>query len=165
MDGADCRLTEQLVNVSCYAPGLPCAFCRGSVDPHVMSYELMSEGERRDREEQAANAAAMGLEADQYWKGRPRQLHTVGYLTTAAGALVAGYVEGALTGRFKIPHVEFQFDMGLPNFGFVASPLNQLSTCGCQSQIGWADAALPFKNVAIPSHWSRRAVLLSPQAD
>jgi len=160
MDGADGKLTEQLVNVAAYRPGLPCAFCRDNVDAYVMSYELMSEAERREKEEQAADAAARGIEADQYWRGRPRQLHTVGYLTTVAGALVAGYVEGALSGSFTMPHPEFQFDIGKPGFGFVVPPLEFNSPCGCQSHLGWADAASPYKNVAIPAHWSRRAVLL-----
>ena len=161
MDGAKGMLTEQLVNISGYQPGLPCAFCRGSVNPYVMSYELMSENERREKEEQAADAAGRGVEADQYWKGRPRQLHTVGYLTTTAGAMVAGYVEGALTGSFGMPHSEFQFDMGQERFGFVASSLEFRQNCNCQSQLGWGDAATAVKNVAIPTHWSRRAVLLS----
>ena len=160
MDGANGKLTEQLVNLSAYRPGLPCAFCRGNVDPYVMNYELMSEIERCEKELQAAAAAARGVEADQYWKGRPRQLHTVGYLTTTAGSMVAGYVEGALAGSFAMPHPEFQFDVGQPNFGFVVPPLEQVGGCGCQSHIGWADAAIPYKNVAIPSHWSRRAILL-----
>jgi len=164
MDGTNGTLTEQLVNVAAYRPGLPCAFCRGNVDPYVMNFELMSEFERREKEEQAADAAARGVEADQYWKGRPQQLHTVGYLTTTAGALVAGYVEGALTGSFQMPHPEFQFDIGQPKIGFVAPDLEQLE-CGCQSHLGWADAASPFKNVATPNHWSRRAVLLPSQAD
>lgn len=165
MDGADGKLVEQLVNLSAYRPGLPCAFCRGSVDPYVMSYELMSEVERCEKEEQAADAAERGVEADQYWKGRPRQLHTVGYLTTTTGAMVAGYVEGALTGSFEMPHHEFQFDMGQTKFGFVAPMLERQSSCGCQSHLGWADAARVFKNVSIPAHWSQRAVLLPSRAE
>lgn len=165
MDGANDKLTEQLVNLSAYRPGLPCTFCRGNVDPYVMNYELMSEIERCKKEEQASDAATRGVVVEQYWKGRPRQLHTVGYLTTAAGGIVAGYVEGALTGSFNLPHPEFQFDIAQPNFGFVVPPLEQLNDCCCQSHIGWADAAIPYKNVAIPSHWSRRAILLPSRAD
>lgn len=165
MDGAEGLLTEQLVNVAAYRPGLPCAFCRDNVDAYVMNYELMSESERREKEEQAAEAASRGIEVDQYWKGRPRQLHTVGYLTTGAGALVAGYVEGALSGSFAIPHSEFQFDTSKPGFGFVVPPLERDASCGCQSHLGWADAANPFRNVAIPGHWSRRAVLLPSHAE
>lgn len=160
MDGADGMLTGQLVNVAAYRPGLPCAFCRDNVDAYVMNYELMSESERREKEEQAADAAARDVEVDQYWKGRPQQLHTVGYLTTGAGALVAGYVEGSLSGSFTMPHPEFQFDISQPGFGFVVPPLERNASCGCQSHLGWADAANPFKNVAIPGHWSQRAVLL-----
>lgn len=165
MDGSDGLLTEQLVNVSAYRPGLPCAFCRDNVDAYVMNYELMSESERREKEEQAADAASRGIEFDQYWKGRPRQLHTVGYLTTHAGSLVAGYVKGALSGGFAMPHPEFQFDISKPGFGFVVPPLERDASCGCQSHLGWADAANPFKNVAIPGHWSRRAVLLPSHAE
>lgn len=160
MDGADGKVTEQLVHVSGYWPGLPCAFCRGNVDTYQMSCELMSDTERAQRERQAVDAHERGVDADQYWKRTPRQLHTVGYLTTQAGALIAGYVEGALTGSFPMPHHEFQFDVGRPNFGFVAPPLVASNGCNCSSYAGWADAAKPFKNVAIPTHWSRRAVLI-----
>lgn len=165
MDGTNGKLNEQIVNVAAYRPGLPCAFCRENVDANVMTYELMSEAERSEKEAQATKAAARGIEVDQYWKGRPRQLHTVGYLTTSAGALVAGYVEGAISGSFVMPHPEFQFDISQPGFGFVVPPLKFISYCGCQSHLGWADAASPFKNVAIPSHWSRRAVLLPSHKD
>lgn len=165
MDGAGGTLTEQLVNVAAYRPGLPCAFCRDNVDAYVMNYELMSESERREKAEQSAEAAARGIDADQYWKGKPRQLHTIGYLTTGAGAFVAGYVEGALSGSFSMPHAEFQFDTSKPSFGFVAPPLETQPLCGCQLHIGWADAAAPFKNVGIPRHWSRRAVILPSQAE
>lgn len=160
MDGKGGKLSEQLVNISAYRAGLPCAFCRGNVNVYEMNYELMSDAERREMEEQAALAAARGAEIDQYWKGRPRQLHTVGYLTTTAGAMVAGYVEGALTGCFGIPHAEMQFDIGQERFAFVASPLSFGGECRCREHIGWGDAARPFKNVAIPAHWSRRAVVL-----
>ncbi len=84
MNGKDGRVMEQLIEVTALGPELPCLFCRGKVDTDTMNYELMSEEERADRERQAKAAADRGDRADQYWKGGPRQIHTVGYLTTAA---------------------------------------------------------------------------------
>lgn len=160
MNGSDGSVTEQLVNLSAFAPGLPCSFCRGAVDAYAMSYELMSECEREAKARYAEEAKATGINADQYWKGQPPQLHTVGYLTTTSGAMVAGYVLGALTGSFRIPHPEFQFDIGKPSLGFVAPPLEFYPDCSCRNQIGWGDAALLSKNVSLPPHWSRRAIRL-----
>jgi len=161
MDGSDGKVTDQLVNVSSFSAGEPCVFCRGTINTDHMNYELMSDTERATKEQAAADAFRRGDKADQYWKGRPRQLHTVGYLTTMSGSLVAGYVEGTLTGCFKMPHAEMQYDIGQPYFGFVESPLKERENCNCQQHLGWGDAAAPFKNVALPTHWSQRAVLLS----
>lgn len=160
MDGSSGQVTEQLVNVSWFCPGELCIFCRGAINTDHMNYELMSDAERSTKEQAAADAILRGDEVDQYWRGRPRQLHTVGYLTTMAGSLMAGYVEGILTGCFQMPHVEMQFDIGHPYFGFVASPLRVRNDCNCQQHLGWAGAATPFKNVSLPPHWSQRAVRL-----
>ena len=160
MNGNGGKVTDQLINISAFGDGLPCVFCRQTIDTYDMSYELMSEAERDEKERQATEAAGRGDMVDQYWKGSPRQIHTVGYLTTVGGAMIAGYVEGALTGCFGIPHPEMQFDIGRERFGFVAAPVTVNDGCNCQSQFGWGDAAKPFKNVAIPGHWSRRAIQL-----
>jgi hypothetical protein len=89
-----------------------------------------------------------------------RQIHTVGYLTTAIGALAAGYIEAWLTGAFCMPHPSFQFDIGHEYFGFSPSTPRH-ADCVCAKHVGWSDQARAFRNVARPSHWPGRALLLS----
>lgn len=161
MNGADGRITEQLVELCQFAPELPCAFCQGKINSAQLTYELMSDDERAAQELAAEEAARRGADEDQYWRGRPRQFHTVGYLTTAAGALAAGYMEGVLTGTFAPPHPQFQFDIGVERFGVAVSPQSQSRGCTCGSHLGWADQARPYRNIALPDHWPRRAVVLA----
>ena len=121
MEGRDGLVTSQVVEVTRYGPDDSCAFCRGRIDATAMAFELMSEAELEERNRQAEEAKGRGDDPDAYWRGRPRQLHTVGYLTTAAGALVAGYAEGWLTGCFSVPHSTIQFDPSKEKMGVVAS--------------------------------------------
>ena len=160
MDGREGRVTSQVVEFTRYTPDDPCAFCRGRIDSAAMGFELMSEAEIAERSRQAEEAKARGDDPDAYWRGRPRQLHTVGYLTTAAGSLAAGYAEGWLTGCFPVPHATVQFDPSKEKLGVVAAPEARLPGCTCLSHIGWGDAASGFRGVAPPPHWSRRAVIV-----
>jgi hypothetical protein len=161
MAGKDGRICEQLIDLTALNPNLPCVFCREKVNTYDMNYELLSDAERNQREQWADEAAQRGEAFDQYWQGRPRQLHTVGYLTTTAGALVGGYALGMLTGAFKMPHADLQFDIGCERFGVVVPPPERSNVeCPCRAHIGWGDAAKPFTNVALPKHWASRAVRL-----
>ncbi len=161
MDGQDGKVTSQVCEIMIYSPDFPCAFCGGRIDGIELSNELMSEKERRKRQMDAKAAVERGDDPDQYWRQRPRQLHTVGYLTTMLGALGAGYAEGLLTGTFGPPHSWFQFDIGSERLGVVAPPRLRLADCRCGQQLGWADAAAPYRNVSKPDHWESRALLLS----
>lgn len=160
MEGQGGRVTSQVVEFTRYGPDDPCAFCRGRIDPTAMAFELMSEAELAERNRQAEEAEGRGEDPDAYWRGRPRQLHTVGYLTTAAGAFLAGYAEGWLSGCFPVPHSTIQIDPSKEKFGVVASPEVQIAGCTCSSHIGWGDAAIGFRSVVLPAHWSRRAVIV-----
>lgn len=160
MEGADGRVASQVVEISRYAPTDPCGFCRRRIDSAAMAFELMSETELAERARQAAEAERRGGDPDAYWRGRPRQLHTVGYLTTTAGALLAGYAEGWLTGAFSMPHATFQFDPSKERLGVVAPPEEGVSDCSCAAEVGWADASRSRRSVAMPKHWSRRAILV-----
>ncbi len=159
MEGRDGRISTQLLDLTVLSPGLPCAFCAGRIDGAELSRELMSEEEVRSREVAAREAVARGQNGDQYWKGE-RQFHTVGYLTTMAGALAAGYAEGWLTGAFGTPHNSLQFDIGRERFGFVAPPRQYLDGCTCRKYEGWADLAFPYRNVIRPPDWPQRGRLL-----
>jgi tRNA A37 threonylcarbamoyladenosine dehydratase len=159
MNGKDGRVTEQVIDVTRFGPDLPCAFCRDRVDPAELAQELMSDEEREHRQRAAAEAAERGGDPDQYWRNRPRQLHTVGYLTTVAGAAAAGYAEGWLTGAFEPPHDSFQFDIGCEKLGCVTPPQVRKPGCRCGLLLGWGDAARTYRNVTLPRHWTPRAVL------
>lgn len=161
MDGEQGQVTTQLVEINSYEPELPCAFCGQLVDAGALAEELMTETEREQRRRAAAEAERRGDPADQYWKGRPRQLNTVGYLTTMAGSLAAGYAEGRLTGAFETPHERLQFDIGQPGFGFVTPNRTGNPDCACTRHVGWADRAKSYRNVVLPSHWPKRAILVS----
>jgi ThiF family len=161
MEGQQGRLASQIADVVMYSPDFPCAFCSGRIDGIELSNELMSEEERTKRQIEAKEAAERGDDPDQYWRQRPRQLHTVGYLTTMLGALGAGYAEGLLTGTFSPPHSWFQFDIGRERFAVVAPPRDRMAGCCCAQHIGWGDAANPYRNVVKPDHWPNRALLLS----
>ncbi len=159
MNGRHGKLSNQTADFTHYSPDLPCAFCNGLVNTAAMSIELMTDEERRSRRAAAQEALERGDNPDHYWRGE-RQLHTVGYLTSAVGSIAAGYVEGMLTGEFTMPHTAFQFDIGQPHFAVVPTlPLN--ADCSCHEHIGWADQARSFRNVARPRHWPLRAVLLA----
>jgi len=159
MDGKNGKLSTQLTDLTVFSPDIPCGFCGGRIDGVALSHELMSEQELRAREAAAAEAAARGDDPNQYWR-RQRQFPTVGYLTTIAGAMAAGYAEGWLTGAFAIPHSHFQFDIGRERLGVVAPPRTRTIGCSCGTHRGWADLASSFRNVVRPPHWERRGTLL-----
>lgn len=159
MDGIQGDVTTQLVEFNRWSPELGCAFCNGRIDTGLMSAELMSSDERCQRERLASEAREQGINPDAYWSG-PRQLHTVGYLTTVAGAMAAGYAEGILTGTFRIPHDSFQFDIGEQRFGVVAPPRQRDAGCSCAERQAWADQARDFRNISLPLHWEKRAVAI-----
>lgn len=161
MEGQNGKLKAQVADVVIYSPDFPCAFCGGRIDGIELSNELTSDEERNKRRLEADEAAARGDDPDQYWRERPRQLHTVGYLTTMLGALGAGYGEGLLTGTFTPAHSWFQFDIGCERLGAVAPPRLRVAECTCGQHLGWADAAAAFRNVTKPDHWANRALLLS----
>lgn len=160
MDGKAGLVSTQLIEFNQWSPELSCAFCDGRIDGMQLSYELMTEEEQQTRRELARHAAERGDNPDAYWQG-PRQLHTVGYLSTTAGAMAAGYVEGWLTGTFQPPHPSFQFDMGQLRLAVVAPPRRRSHDCSCGSHLGWGDQARSFRNVTLPKHWPRRGALLA----
>lgn len=161
MSGRDGKVTEQIVDLTVFSPERPCAFCGRRIDTAVLAVELMTEEEKERRKQQAYAAIERGANPDHYWRNLPRQLHTVGYLTTAVGGLAAGYLEGWLTGTFTIPHSTMQFDPSKANFGMVTPERTFSVACTCRDKIGWGDAARSYRNISLPSHWSKRAVIRS----
>jgi len=147
------KLKVQLVELCQMAPQYPCPFCLGRINQKVLSYELMTEEERNWRREAAKDAAAKGLDANQYWGGEPPQELTVGYLTTLAGSMAAGYTQNLLTGSGKIPHQRFQFDVGWEKLGVAPVDGKRTPECSCGRTIGFADQARADRSVSRPPHW------------
>jgi molybdopterin/thiamine biosynthesis adenylyltransferase len=158
MSGADGQITNQLADFTTYSPDSPCVFCYGLINSTHLAIELMTDNERAIRIKAAQDAGLRGDNPDHYWSG-PRQIHTVGYLTGAIGSLAAGYVEGWLTGAFRMPYDAFQIDVGRPGFGFTPTTARS-HDCECKTHLGWSDQARMFRNVARPQHWPARALLL-----
>jgi len=161
MEGQAGKISGQVVEFTQYAPGQPCAYCNGRIQQKWLEFELMSETERASRRAAAHAAEQQGINGGQYWAGEPPQLNTVGYITTAAGAMLAGYVIGYLTGAFTMPHSRFQFDLGMPGLGVVAPHRQRQPQCSCGRSLGYSDQAAAERSISRPRHWPK-PVLVAP---
>jgi molybdopterin/thiamine biosynthesis adenylyltransferase len=163
-EGHDGKVTAQLVEITRYAPELPCAFCSNCVSTWPITVECMTDDERKQRKDAAAEAAKRGEDGTIYWGGDLAQLPTVGYLTTNAGSLAAGYAINWLAGTSDLPHSRFQYDLGQPEFGFKIINRKRTASCTCGKIIGHGDQA--DAAITKPSHWPRplKLSLLRPLA-
>jgi len=150
MRAKDGKLTEQLAEVARYSPDEPCAWCLGRINQKVLSYELMSDVEREERQHAAAEAVLRGVDGGQYWGGEPPKELTVGYITTMVGAMQAGYAEGWITGASQMPHQRFQFDLGMPFLGAVPVDKPRRPECCCNRTKGWSEQARADRSVSRP---------------
>lgn len=155
------HLTTQLVEVCKQAPDLPCPFCLGRIDQNALAYELMTDDERQWRREAAELAVQRGVDGAQYWGGEPPAELTVGYLTSLAGSLVAGYAENWLTGAGAMPHPRFQFDVGWTKLDVSPIEGKRQSGCSCGRTIGHADQARADRSVSRPPHWKPPTTVLA----
>ena len=147
------KLKLQLAEVCFNAPQHPCPFCLGRIDTKVLAYELMTDEERKWRQEAAKAAEAQGLDGTQYWGGEPPQELTVGYLTTMAGSMAAGYAQHILTGSANLPHQRFQFDVGWEKLGVAPITGKRNPECSCGKTIGQSDQTRADRSVSRPPHW------------
>lgn len=131
-------LTGEIVHFTKYAPGLPCAYCRGQIDAQLLGQELMSPEERGAR--QAAAAAAPG---GGYWKREP-VIPTIGSLTTLAAELASNAVIGLLTESYVLPASFLELNLLAPRLGAVDAEYGPLKTCSCTSREGFASQAEPW---------------------
>ena len=112
----------------------------------------MAPKERAQRQMAARAAAERGEDPDPYWHGLP-QLNTVGYLTTMAGAMAAGYAIGWLTGRFDQPFSRLQMNLNAPFLDVTDDPATARAYCACSRIRGWADQGNADAFVSAPDHW------------
>lgn len=153
MRAKDGKLKLQLVEVCFNAPHYPCPFCLGRIDQKALAYELMTDEERKWRQEAAKEAQAKGLDGAQYWGGEPPQELTVGYLTSLAGSMAAGYAQNILTGSATLPHQRFQFDVGWEKLGIAPVNGKRSPECSCGKTTGHSDQARADRSVSRPPHW------------
>ena len=154
MEGANGSVTGQVIQINRLLPRDPCVHCRKMVSMRIVGQELMSDEEKKERKVQALKAKKEGGNPNGYWIDTP-QLNTVGYLTTTAGGMVAGFCIGYVTGRFLMPKNRLEFNMGIMGTTIVErdEPLDSL--CTCQKSVGCADQDSSAFLISAPSHWPK----------
>jgi hypothetical protein len=152
LEGENGVVTGQIAQIVRFLAADPCALCRGMIAPGTIAQELMSDAERAQRQRAANEAAARGEDPHPYWRDE-QQLNTVGYLTTMAGALAAGYAIGWLTGRFDVPFSRVQLNLVEKLLGVVEPVDVPRPECVCRKVRGQADQAIADCLITAPDHW------------
>ena len=159
LEGRDGRVSGQVVQLVRFLADDGCALCRRMITPWRLTQELMSEEERAARRVAALQAAGRGEPAGGYWRDVP-QLNTVGYLTTVAGAMAAGYAIGWITGRFEPPFGRLQLNLSAPLLDVTDVDDPPQSECPCRRARGTADQGAVDALISPPAHWP--AAVLEP---
>jgi molybdopterin/thiamine biosynthesis adenylyltransferase len=154
LEGSEGRVTGQVIQLVRFFANDPCALCRAMIDSQQVAQELMTEEERDRRRIAAGDAAARGDNPNNYWREIP-QLNTVGYLTTIAGAMGAGYVVGLLTARFDPPFARMQLNLSARFLDVTDVKESRRIYCDCNRLRGTADQGGIDPFVTAPSHWAR----------
>ena len=157
LEGDAGHVTGQIMQLVRFLPSDPCASCRNMMDPVRVAQEMMSDQERRNRRIAAAEAARAGADGRQYWSQEP-QLNTVGYLTTAAGALAAGQAIGWLTGRYAPRLSRLQMNLSEPLFDVTEPTDEPRPSCACRRNRGWADQGGTDALISPATHWPEAIV-------
>ena len=157
LEGDEGHVTGQIMQLVRFLPSDPCASCRNMADSVRVTQEMMSDQERRNRQAAAAEAARAGADGGQYWSHEP-QLNTVGYLTTAVGALAAGQAIGWLTGRYAPRLSRLQMNLSEPFFDVTEPTDVPRPSCACRRNRGWADQGGSDALISPATHWPRAVV-------
>ncbi|KAA2244262.1 ThiF family adenylyltransferase [Salinarimonas soli] len=152
IEGRDGVVTGQIIQLVRFLAADPCPACRGMISTVRLRQELLSPEERLTAAQQAAEAIARGERPDPIATAIP-QIDTVGYITTTAGTLAAGYVVGWLTGRFDPRFERLQLDLVAESLGAVDRPQRWRPDCACGRVRGQADQAIDPPPVQPPPHW------------
>jgi len=152
LEGKDGKVTAQVIQLVRLLAADPCVLCRGMINPTQIAQELMTDDEREQRRRAAMEAESKGQDGNPYWHNLP-QLNTVGYLTTMAGALAAGYVIGWLAGRFDPPFERLQMNLVASYFDVTDNEQTPRPQCSCRRIRGWADQGNVDALVTPPRHW------------
>lgn len=152
VEGADGVVTGQLVQIVRFLAADPCPVCRGMISPLRVEQELLPADARLDPAGQVAMATAAGVRHDPILSAIP-QIDTVGYITTTAGTLAAGFAIGWLTGRFDPQFERLQLDLVSPCIGAVDRPQVADPDCRCTRSRGHADQCDRAPAISVPAHW------------
>lgn len=152
LEGRNGRVTGQVIQLVRLEPTDACMLCRRMTSPVRVAQELMSREERQLRRAAAERARERGEPDSGYWQDEP-QLNTVGYLTTAAGALAAGYAIGWVTGRFDPPFGRLQMNLSAPYLDVTDDRITTRPDCPCSWMRGTADQGGADAFVTVPYHW------------
>lgn len=152
MEGGDGIITGQIIQLNRLFVGDPCVYCRGMINAQVVSQELMTEENAEKAKEEAEKAKAENRIPNAYWIDIP-QLNTVGYLTTMAGSMLAGYTIGFLTGRFDMVHNRIELAFIRKGLNIVQRDELSKDQCVCVRCQGSAVQDPMAKLGSVPSHW------------
>jgi tRNA A37 threonylcarbamoyladenosine dehydratase len=158
LEGSSGHITSQIIQFVRFLAADPCALCRNMVEPTRLAQELMSEEEKTQRRAAAQEAEARGEPGNAYWRDMP-QINTVGYLTTTAGSMAAGYAIGWLTGRFDLPFSRLQMNLIAPYLDTVELEDEPRGFCACRRMRGTADQGRADALISPPSHWPSAKLL------
>lgn len=158
MEGADGKITGQVVQINRLFPGDPCVYCRQMVNSRLVQQELMSLVEKEQRKIEAKKAKEEGREAGMYWIETP-QLNTVGYLTTLAGSLVISYTIGYLTGRFDMNVNRVELNLSRHGIQVVEKNEEFDADCTCGFHKGVSDQDISAVMISAPQHWPKPTFL------
>lgn len=147
------RITAQFVDIIRMGADDPCPFCQDRISVPELNIELMSDAEKERCRAAAKEATKRGLDGANYWAGDPPQLPSIGYLTTIAGAMAAGYGLNWLLGTAEMQHGRFQFDINAPEFAFVSDTTTARSNCACSQYRGHGDQG--DRAVTKPPHFPK----------
>jgi len=161
MEGGGGHVSGQIAQFVRFLPADPCALCRDMIVPNRIKQELMSEEEKNQRRRAADEARERGDDPNPYWHNQA-QINTVGYLTTAVGAMIAGYAIGWLTKRFSPPFERLQINFVAKYFDVTDLAQRHRPGCACTRFRGWASQANADALISAPEHWPlpQRAVLV-----
>jgi tRNA A37 threonylcarbamoyladenosine dehydratase len=157
LEGSNGKITGHTIQLANFFAAGPCALCRRMIDPRRVGQELMSDEERASRRRAAEEAEQRGDMADNYWMGMP-QLNTVGYMTTTAGSMLAGYAIGYLTHRFGPAYTQLQLNLFSEPVNMVDWVDHPQADCVCRQVRGWADQAKAEAVITPPAHWPAPAI-------
>lgn len=159
IEGENGKVTGQIAQFARLFPDDACVRCRRMINLNNVQAELNAGDDwaRSEGEEQTTNPIDGEMAPP---LPEETQIDTVGYMTTAMGALSAGYVIGWLTGRFEAPFERLQINLLADHWDVTDQHQERQEDCVCGLLQGHADQGGEIA-YPVPSHWPPVRVLRS----